>query len=152
MLWGKIKLGRRTGNGRLGLQVDKVEKRAEEWLRVDRTGPGLFILSLLGSRLFCCVTSNVWVCAIFISHCEYCDRRLGSSSRTINEGLGLVYPRSGRMGTAALGTPLRRRGLTHKQRAWPAPGTQRWSCSPAGRQCLGAETQGVGRSGNGGSL
>lgn len=76
----------------------------------------------------------------------------GELSYNEMKGSALSIQRSGRMGTAALGTPLRRRGLAHKQRAWPSPGTQRWSCSPAGRQRLGAEMQGVGGSGSEGSL
>lgn len=43
------------------------------------------------STPFCFVTPNVWVCAIFISHCKCSNRWVGSYPWTVDEGLDLDH-------------------------------------------------------------
>lgn len=85
-------------------------------------GPAGLQLLLLGSKLFCFVKSNVWVCAIFISHCEYCDRWLGSCPRTINEGLCLVYPKIRKNGDSCPRDTLEKAGSGAQAESLAFPG------------------------------
>lgn len=51
MLWGEIKQGRKTRNAGWELQFGQTNK-AEEWLRVDKTSPGVLMLPFLTADHF----------------------------------------------------------------------------------------------------